>query len=73
MPLTVPLKTRAAARELNVSLSKLRAAIGSGKLDPPAKDESGDFQWAEEDLERARQVLATDLRRRPAEPAAAES
>jgi hypothetical protein len=39
-------------------------ALRSGKLSPPAKDVSGDFAWSPEDIERAREALARDGRRK---------
>jgi len=57
-------KTRSAARELGVTYAKLWGVLRSGKMPPPAKDESGDYVWADSDLKRAREALAIDLRRK---------
>jgi hypothetical protein len=62
-------KTTAAARELGVPYHVLIGLIRYGRIDPPAKDSSGDFVWADADLERARQALAG--RSRPARQEAA--
>ena len=35
-----------------------RIGIRFAVIDPPAKDSSGDYQWTDADLERARQALA---------------
>jgi hypothetical protein len=63
----LPLKTRSAAKAIGVSLPALRSALGSGKLAPPAKDESGDFIWWPEDIERAKSVMLHDRRRKYSE------
>jgi hypothetical protein len=38
--------------------------IRFAKIDPPGRDTSGDYLWFPEDLERARQALATNRQRR---------
>jgi len=44
---------------------KLVSALRSGKIVPlPARDCSGDFIWSDEDIERVRVALRTDLRRK---------
>jgi len=60
----LPRKTRSAAAAIGATVAQIMAAIYAGKLTPPAKDESGDYVWSDEDLERARQALATDRRRK---------
>lgn len=63
--------TRQAASVLAVPYGRLWGALRSGKVEPlPVKDHYGFFTWTAEDIERARQALATDLRRKR-EPAAA--
>jgi hypothetical protein len=58
-----PRKTRSAAQLIGCTLPALRSAIACGKLAPPGKDESGDFLWQAEDIERAKRILAIDLRK----------
>jgi len=49
---------------------RLVSAMRGGKITPlPARDCSGDFIWSDEDLERARAALQTDLRRKKAKVA----
>ena len=48
-----------AAREAGISYACLISLIRSGRLTPPARDESGDFIWTPEDIERARQLRGT--------------
>lgn len=59
-------KTREILHELGAGATyhRLVAALRSGKIAPPEKDASGDFTWSQADVERARQALATDLRRK---------
>ncbi len=57
-------KTTVAARELGATYSQLHNLIRNGKLVPPPKDTSGDLIWGDEDIERARQALATRRPRR---------
>jgi hypothetical protein len=58
------MKTPQAARELGMTVTRLRSMIQNEKIEPPAKDTSGDFVWTAQDLERARQAALTDRRRR---------
>jgi hypothetical protein len=58
-------KTREVARDhLKTSYHRLASLLRNDKIPPPAKDISGDYIWTEADIERARQALATDLRRK---------
>jgi hypothetical protein len=67
----MPVKTFAVIKQLNTTYNRLVGAIQRGKISPlPLKDESGEFVWTPADIERARQALSTDLRRRGAVPAA---
>jgi hypothetical protein len=50
-------KTPAAARELGTTYHKLIGLIRFDKIDPPARDTSGDYVWTDGDLERARRAL----------------
>ena len=59
-------KTCEAARELGVTREKLTGLLRRGRIEPPEKDISGDYWWSDADLERARQALAVDLRRKGA-------
>jgi hypothetical protein len=59
-----PRKSPTAARELGVSYHQLAGLLRSRKIPPPQKDSSGDYIWTDEDLDRARQALAVDLRRK---------
>ena len=52
-------KTPVAARELGVGYFQLYDLLRFGKIDPPARDSSGDFIWTDADLERARNALAS--------------
>jgi hypothetical protein len=66
----MPKKTKDVARELGISVLKLRAMLQNEKLEPPPKDSSGDYVWTDADVERARVAAQTDRRRRrPAAPA----
>jgi hypothetical protein len=51
-------KTPVAARELGISYSQLIGLLRYSKIAPPARDTSGDYIWADEDLARARNALA---------------
>jgi hypothetical protein len=61
--MVLPLKTRSAARAIGATAPQIMSAIYSGKLLPPGKDESGDYQWFPHDLERAKAALAIDRRK----------
>jgi hypothetical protein len=50
-------KTPVAARELGVPYWCLIGLLRYGKIDPPARDSSGDYLWSDDDLARARQVI----------------
>jgi hypothetical protein len=56
-------KTKQVLEELNVTIWALYAALRSKIRPLPAKDISGDWAWTEEDVERARVAMATDLRK----------
>jgi hypothetical protein len=60
----VPLKTPVAARTLGVSYHQLISLIRFGKIQPPERDSSGDYLWADSDLERAREAFAARSRPR---------
>jgi hypothetical protein len=63
--MTIPLKTPAAVRVLRTTYHRLMGLIRFAKIDPlPARDSSGHYVWGPDDLERARQALQVDLRRR---------
>jgi hypothetical protein len=57
-------KTPVAARELGTTYYRLMGLLRSEKIEPPARDSSGDYVWTDGDLERARQALGVDRRRR---------
>ena len=58
-----PVKTAVAAQILGVSYHQTIGLIRYAKLTPlPERDSSGDYWWTADDLERARQALATDRR-----------
>jgi hypothetical protein len=61
-------KTPAAARLLGVTYHRLIGLVRFGKISPPAKDDSGDYAWSPDDMERARAALAAVPARRRAEP-----
>jgi hypothetical protein len=52
------LKTPAAADKLGVSYHRLIGLLRFRKIEPPARDSSGDFVWSDADLERVRKALA---------------
>jgi hypothetical protein len=56
-------KTVGVARLLGVNYQRLWNLIRSGRLDPPRKDESGDYVWDNDDIDRARAALSIDRRR----------
>jgi hypothetical protein len=51
------LKTPVAARELGVTYHRLIGLLRFDKIDPPARDSSGDYIWSDADLERARRAM----------------
>jgi hypothetical protein len=51
-------KTAAVARQLGKPYWRLWYLISSGKIPAPARDDSGDYIWSAQDIERARQALA---------------
>jgi hypothetical protein len=57
-------KSPIAARELGISYSRLCWLLRADKLTPPLKDSSGDYVWADKDVEAARRALAIDRRRK---------
>jgi hypothetical protein len=61
-------KTPIAARELGTTYHRLIGLLRFNKIPPPSRDSSGDYLWTDADLDRARQTLAID-RRRKAVPA----
>ena len=52
------LKTPLAAEHLGVSYHRLIGLLRFRKMEPPARDSSGDYVWTDSDLERARKALA---------------
>jgi hypothetical protein len=63
-------KTPAAAQELGISYATLIGLLRYGKIEPPAKDSSGDYVWTDADLARARRAIS--MRRRPEAAQAAD-
>jgi hypothetical protein len=61
------MKTPRAAKTLGISYWNLHNMLRAGQVTRPQKDESGDYIWTPEDLERARQEI-TSRRRRKAVP-----
>jgi hypothetical protein len=51
-------KTAGAALELNVTYYTLFNLLRHRKMEPPARDSSGDYIWTRSDLSRARKALA---------------
>jgi hypothetical protein len=60
------LKTAEVARKLGVNYCVIIAGLRNGKFPPPAKDSSGDYVWTPADVDRARQGITLDRRRRVA-------
>jgi hypothetical protein len=58
------IKTAVAVRQLGTTYHRLMGLIRFAKIDPPARDSSGDYLWNEQDIERARQALQVDRRRK---------
>jgi hypothetical protein len=56
-------KTPVAVEELGTTYHKLIGLLRFKKISPPGRDSSGDYVWTDEDIERARQALATGRRR----------
>jgi len=54
-----------AARELGKTYHQLIGLIRFNKIDPPARDSSGDYVWTDADMERARRALAKIRQLRP--------
>jgi hypothetical protein len=50
-------KTPIAALELGVTYHRLIGLLRFKKIEPPARDSSGDYVWTDGDLARARQAL----------------
>ena len=59
------LKTPAAADQLGITYHRLIGLVRFRKIVRPERDSSGDYLWAEGDLERARQALAVMHRSKP--------
>lgn len=64
MTLIAGCKSPRAARELDITLHQLRGLLRYRDMVAPQKDESGDYVWTPEDLDRARQALAARAARR---------
>jgi hypothetical protein len=62
-------KTPQAARLLGVTYHRLIGLLRFDKIDPPARDSSGDFVWTDSDLVRARKALEARRRRAGSEVA----
>jgi hypothetical protein len=58
------LKTPRAARVLGITHPHLLSLIRDGRMDPPGRDQSNHYLWSPSDIERARQALKTDRRRK---------
>jgi hypothetical protein len=54
---------------LDVLPGHLHSLIRSRRMPPPLRDSAGDFWWSEEDIQRARDALKIDRRRKKAVPA----
>jgi len=52
-------KTTAVARELGLPPWRLWYLINSSKIPRPMRDDSGDYCWAPEDVERVRALVNT--------------
>ncbi len=63
-PFMAFLKSRVVADQLGISYYNLFELIRSKRLQPPAKDSSGDYVWTPADVERARAVLAARAQRK---------
>ena len=59
-------KTLAVADILGVPYWRLRDMVRARRINPPARDDSGDYIWSPSDIEAARQVLAARCRPTPA-------
>jgi hypothetical protein len=57
-------KTPLAARELQITVTRLYSLLRSAKIPAPQKDSSGDYLWTDTDLEAVRRALAIDHRRK---------
>jgi hypothetical protein len=58
-------KTPVAAQKLGITYHRLIGLLRHRKIDPPARDSSGDYIWATADLNRARRALAAMRRPKP--------
>jgi hypothetical protein len=56
--MTAHLKTPEAAKQVGVSYHQLMNLIRFGKISRPARDSSGDYLWAQGDLDHAREVFS---------------
>jgi hypothetical protein len=57
-------KTPVAAKRLGVPYHRLIGLLRADRIEPPAKDSSGDYVWSAADIERAREALQTGGRRK---------
>ena len=55
--------TTAAAALIGVPYFRITYLIRTGRIKPPARDDSGNYRWTDSDIEAARKIL--DSRRRP--------
>jgi hypothetical protein len=62
VPPILPRKSLSVSRELGCSYHSLLNLIRFQKIDPPVRDESGDYAWLPSDIARARAAL--DARQR---------
>jgi hypothetical protein len=60
------MSSRTAAAKIGIGVPHLRSLVRDARIPPPPKNEFGYYEWRDSDLERARQALAVDRRRRPA-------
>jgi hypothetical protein len=56
-------KTPSAAKEAGIRYSHLVSLLRTGKLAPPQRDDSGDYIWGPDDIERIRQAARIGRRR----------
>ena len=59
-------KSRTVAAQLGVTYWTLFNLLRNRQIDPPAKDDSGDFIWMPDDVERARRAIQARRDRRKA-------
>jgi DNA-binding transcriptional MerR regulator len=57
--------TRSLARLLDCTVPTLCRLVSNGRIDPPARNDYGYYDWSEADIQAARHALANPRKRGP--------